>query len=200
MSQRKHISPQQKVIILREHLENQVPLSDLSERYGVHINLLYCWEKELFEGAGDIFSRKQEKESAADTRLAARLTEKLRAKDKLIDELVQDNIALKKVSLATADPLLGGDGRAGQRERLRGEHLCLLAPDFFLSTSPSCSLLSTYYPSVFICGSDMYNTSVSIFFIPAQTFFPFCVHFFPFCVFIGSFNSSPMSNHADHHG
>ena len=96
MNQRKHISPQQKVIVLREHLENQVPLSDLSEKYQVHINLLYRWKKELFEGAADIFARKHDKQSAADSRATDRLTEKLRAKDKLIAELVQDNIELKK--------------------------------------------------------------------------------------------------------
>jgi transposase len=96
MNQRKHISPQQKVIILREHLENQVPLSELSEKYHVHINLLYRWKKELFEGAAEIFSSKQNKQSAAEVRSAERLSEKLREKDKLIAELVQDNIELKK--------------------------------------------------------------------------------------------------------
>ena len=65
MSQRKHISPQQKVIILREHLENQVPLSDVSERYGVHINLLYRWKKELFEAAADVFSRAEQRNVGA---------------------------------------------------------------------------------------------------------------------------------------
>ncbi len=96
MNQRKQISAQQKVIILREHLENNVPLSELGEKYGVHINLLYRWKKELFEGAIDTFARKHEKQSKAETRAADRLTEKLKAKDKLIAELVEDNIRLKK--------------------------------------------------------------------------------------------------------
>jgi transposase-like protein len=56
MEKRKHLSPQQKVIILREHLENQVPLSQLSERYQVHVNVLYKWKKQLFEEAVRIFS------------------------------------------------------------------------------------------------------------------------------------------------
>jgi transposase-like protein len=96
MSQRKHLSPQQKVIMLREHLENQVPLSELSEKYDVNINLLYRWKKELFEGAAEIFTAKQKKLSASETRAIDRLTDKLRDKDKLIAELVQDNIELKK--------------------------------------------------------------------------------------------------------
>ena len=114
MNQRKHISPQQKVIILREHLENQIPLSALSENHDVHINLLYRWKKELFEGAAEIFTAKQKKQSASEVRSTERLSEKLREKDTLIAELVQDNIELKKVSLATVERLLGRDGRSRQ--------------------------------------------------------------------------------------
>jgi len=96
MNQRKHLTAEQKVLILREHLENQIPLSDLSEKHQIHINVLYRWKKELFEGASEIFSRKQVKQSAAEAREVERLGTKLRDKDKLIAELVQDNIALKK--------------------------------------------------------------------------------------------------------
>jgi transposase-like protein len=96
MNQRKHVSPEQKVMILRELLENQVSLSDLSEKYGVHPNVLHRWKKELFEGAVDIFSRKHRKESAKETRQLERLAAKLKQKDELIAELVQDNIELKK--------------------------------------------------------------------------------------------------------
>ena len=96
MNQRKHVSAEQKVMILRELLENQVPLSNLSEKYQVHPNVLHRWKKELFEGAVDTFSRKHRKESAEESRGVERLTEKLRQKDRLIAELVQDNIELKK--------------------------------------------------------------------------------------------------------
>jgi transposase-like protein len=40
MNQRKRYSATQKVEILREHLENQVAISDLARRYGVHPNIL----------------------------------------------------------------------------------------------------------------------------------------------------------------
>ncbi len=35
-----------KVKILREHLENQVSISELSERYRIHPNMTYKWKKE----------------------------------------------------------------------------------------------------------------------------------------------------------
>ena len=52
-------SPVEKVKILREHLEDQVPLSQLSERHRINLNELYKWKKQLFEGAVDVFTRKQ---------------------------------------------------------------------------------------------------------------------------------------------
>ncbi len=35
---RRRYSPEEKGKILREHLENQVALSDLAEKYGIHVN------------------------------------------------------------------------------------------------------------------------------------------------------------------
>jgi transposase len=96
MEKRKHLSPQQKVIILREHLENQVPLSQLSERYHVHVNLLYKWKKQLFESASDIFSQTQTRESQSQLGKITRLENRIRDKDQLISELVEENINLKK--------------------------------------------------------------------------------------------------------
>lgn len=96
MNQRKHVSPEQKVIILRELLENQIPLSTLSEKHDIHPNVLHRWKKELFEGAVATFSRKHRKESEKEGREVERLRAKLKQKDELIAELVQDNIELKK--------------------------------------------------------------------------------------------------------
>ena len=49
--ERKIYSPEQKVIIIRELLENNVPISQLAEKYQVHPNDIYNWKKKLFEGA-----------------------------------------------------------------------------------------------------------------------------------------------------
>ncbi len=38
---RKRHSSVKKVEILREHLENQIPISELSRRYGINPNLIY---------------------------------------------------------------------------------------------------------------------------------------------------------------
>ncbi len=57
MKTQKRYRPGQKVEILRELLENQVSISELSERYGVSPGIIYRWRKQLFEGAIDIFNR-----------------------------------------------------------------------------------------------------------------------------------------------
>ena len=49
MKERKHYNPEQKVIILRELLENNIHVSQLAEKYGVRPNDIYNWKKKLFE-------------------------------------------------------------------------------------------------------------------------------------------------------
>lgn len=93
---RRHYSPEEKVKILREHLENQIPLSDLAEKYGIHVNDLYNWRKRLFEGAAEIFSAKQNGKMSVEEKENEKLKEKLKSKDHLISELVEENISLKK--------------------------------------------------------------------------------------------------------
>lgn len=83
-----------KVTVLREHLENQVPVGKICEQYNIQPNLFYLWKKELFTGALDTFSRK--KNGKPDEEKVTRLEEKLKDKDSLISEIVEDNLRLKK--------------------------------------------------------------------------------------------------------
>lgn len=46
MSERKRHSAEQKVMILRELLENNVPISQLAEKYNIHVNDIYNWKNE----------------------------------------------------------------------------------------------------------------------------------------------------------
>jgi len=89
-------SAAQKVKILREHLDEQAPIAQLSEKYHIQPTVLYKWKKELYEGALDIFSRKTKKESNFDSKKIIHLESKLKQKDSLISELVEENIGYKK--------------------------------------------------------------------------------------------------------
>jgi transposase-like protein len=83
-----------KVQILREHLENQVPVGKLCEQHNLNPNLFYNWKKELFSGALGIFNKS--KTPVQQNEKITRLEEKLKHKDSLISEIVEDNLRLKK--------------------------------------------------------------------------------------------------------
>ncbi len=97
MSERKRLTADQKVMILRELLENNVQISQLAEKYNVHVNDIYNWKKKLFESAADIFTYKSEKQtnSAAEKKIEI-LEEKLKNREEAITYLVTETIELKK--------------------------------------------------------------------------------------------------------
>lgn len=92
MNTKKRYSPIQKIEILREHLDNKVTISDLSERYSISPAMIYYWKKQLYEGAIDIFKKNNRTEQLK----INQLREKLKDKDAIISEIVADNIRLKK--------------------------------------------------------------------------------------------------------
>jgi transposase-like protein len=49
--QRRRYSPEEKAKILRLHLLQQVPISEICEKHGIHPTMFYQWQKALFENA-----------------------------------------------------------------------------------------------------------------------------------------------------
>ena len=94
MSLRKRYTPEQKVLILREHLKNKVPVSEVCKKYGINPNLFYRWEKQFFEGGIEIFkqTKKNNSKDAKELQLSAKIT----SLQEVISELTQENIVLKK--------------------------------------------------------------------------------------------------------
>ena len=58
MSARKILTPEQKVGILREHLLEKVPVSQVCDKHGVSIVNFYNWQKQFFENGAAAFERK----------------------------------------------------------------------------------------------------------------------------------------------
>lgn len=99
MSSRKKYSAEQKVRIVREHLVNRVPVSELAARYGINPNLIHKWQKQLFEGAVDTFETKrgpQPGPTAVQQAKAQKLASRLQERESLISDLLLDNLRLKK--------------------------------------------------------------------------------------------------------
>ena len=94
--QRRRISAEKKVEIVREHLDNKKTISELAEEYGTHPNMITRWKKEFFEGAVETFSAKHGKSEKRKDKKIKKLEEVLQKRDTLIAELVSENIDLKK--------------------------------------------------------------------------------------------------------
>lgn len=96
--ERRRFSPEQKVMIIRELLENNVPISQLAEKYQLHPNDIYNWKKKLFEGAGDLFgsNHSNQKQKTAEQKRIEKLEAKLRDRDEAIAMLLKENIEIKK--------------------------------------------------------------------------------------------------------
>ncbi len=98
---RRHFTGQEKVAILRRHLVEKVPVSDLCEEHGIHPTLFYRWQKDWFEQGAVVFDaprgrpRNGRQEDARAKRITA-LEEKLRRKDEVLSELMEEYVLLKK--------------------------------------------------------------------------------------------------------
>ena len=94
MTKRKRYTAEQKVAILREHFENNIPVTDICEKYRIHHNQFYRWRKELFEVAVEGFSQKSSKNKHE--KVIAKFKETLKDRNEVIAELLEENLKLKK--------------------------------------------------------------------------------------------------------
>lgn len=93
---RRNFTGQEKVAILRRHLVEKVAVSELCEEFGLHPTQLYQWQKQFFEQGAAAFERNgTPKVDKAQERIAA-LEAKLRRKDEVLGELMEEHVALKK--------------------------------------------------------------------------------------------------------
>ena len=97
--QRKHYSAQDKVAILRLHLLEKKPVSDLCDQFGIHPTLFYRWQKEFFENGTAAFAATGKHRKAVaevkDRKIAA-LESKLQQKNEVLAEVMQEYVQLKK--------------------------------------------------------------------------------------------------------
>lgn len=97
--QRRKFSPQEKVRILREHLIEKVPVSDLCDRHGLNPNVFYRWQKQFFENGATVFDGRQKHPGRQVRQLEVRnqaLQACLADKDEVIAEIMADHVRLKK--------------------------------------------------------------------------------------------------------
>ena len=93
---RKRPSVQEKASILRLHLLERTPVSDLCDKYGIHPTMFYRWQKELFENAAAALDPRTRRPSDAKDRRIVLLEQKLQRKNEVLSELMEEHMNLKK--------------------------------------------------------------------------------------------------------
>lgn len=102
MSKRKQLTPEEKVAVVRRHLVDNVPVSDLCDEIGIHPNQYYNWQKQFFEEGAVVFARKANKanltrQNDASQKKIEQLEKKIQDRNEVVAELMQEHVLLKKV-------------------------------------------------------------------------------------------------------
>jgi transposase len=91
-----HFSPQQKVSILRKHLLENVPISDLCQQHNIKPAIFYRWQKQFFEQGHAAFITQTRSDSSEWEKKLLSLEEKLQRKNEVLSELMEEHVKLKK--------------------------------------------------------------------------------------------------------
>src|ERR1700693_5215866 len=96
--ERTHYTAEEKVAILRRHLLDKVPVSDLCEELGLQPTVFYRWQKEFFENGASAFQAKERpaRQVEEKQKRIEFLEKKVQTKDEVLAELMAEHVALKK--------------------------------------------------------------------------------------------------------
>lgn len=102
--QRRRWSAGQKAAIVRRHLADKTPVSDLADELGVQPSLVYLWVRQVLDQAERIFEHAESRRGGGhrDQRIAkleqaiAQRDAKLQQKNEVISELLEEHVQLKK--------------------------------------------------------------------------------------------------------
>jgi transposase len=99
-NKRKKYSAEEKVRLLRLHLLEKEPVSDICDRHGLNPNVFYRWQKQFFENGASAFAqsgngRKDSNSKTLENKIS-KLQAKLASKDEVIAEIMASHVQLKK--------------------------------------------------------------------------------------------------------
>ena len=96
--QRRHFTPAEKVAILKRHLLEKKPLSEVCDEFQITVSHFYRWQQEFFENGHRAFDhgRKAKAQEQSKELKISRLEEKLQRKNEVLAELMEEHVQLKK--------------------------------------------------------------------------------------------------------
>jgi transposase-like protein len=96
-NQRRQFSPEQKIKILREHLLDKVPISEVCENHPITPTPFYQWQKTFFEHGAAAFAKSANRRANRQSeQRITQLEDKLKRKDEVSAEILAEHILLKK--------------------------------------------------------------------------------------------------------
>ncbi|GAB6162500.1 hypothetical protein JCM12298_16590 [Desulfothermus naphthae] len=93
---RRHYTPEEKVMILKKNLLENVPVLDVCDEYNIHPTLFYRWQKEFFEKGSMVFEKEEKGHISRLEKKIAALEDKLSQKNEVLAELMEEYVSLKK--------------------------------------------------------------------------------------------------------
>jgi len=93
---RHNYTPQDKVAILKRHLVDHIPVSNLCDEYQLQPTVFYDWQKQFFENGASAFIRDSGRQKRIEEQRIQQLEAKLRRKNEVLSELMEEHIQLKK--------------------------------------------------------------------------------------------------------
>jgi transposase len=94
---RRRYTPEQKAALLREHLVDNKPVSEICTAAEIQPSVFYKWERDLLAAAPSLFTNRRtpNREQELQAKVAA-LEAKLIRKDAIIAEVSEEYVKLKK--------------------------------------------------------------------------------------------------------
>lgn len=97
---RRYFTPEEKATILRRHLADKVPVSDLCDEYHIQPTVFYLWQRQALERLSEVLqdgrtARGQTQALATERARLSALEAKLAKKDAIIAEVSEEYLALK---------------------------------------------------------------------------------------------------------
>jgi len=94
--ERRNFTPQDKVRLIKEHLLENKPVSQICDENHLQPTVFARWKQQFFENGAAAFARNNKHEELEWQKKTARLEKKLQQKNEVLAELMQEHIALKK--------------------------------------------------------------------------------------------------------
>jgi len=93
---RKNYTSEEKIKILKTHLVNKRPVSEICDQYDLQPTVFYRWQKQLFEKGASAFESNQDRTEKRLKQKIENLEEKIIKKNEVLGELMEAHIELKK--------------------------------------------------------------------------------------------------------